>query len=205
MSGHGGHETHDDGDTFGKWIGVATALLGLCVVVSTIIGHKAHTNSLTHKADASDTWNYFQAKKIRAYESGIAADQYDIMTAKDPEKAQKKADALREKQAKSEKEAEELKAKAEGFEHASHVEHVKGDWMDLSEGLFELGVILCSLYFLSKKKLFPSMGFTAAAFAAVIFGWAFVEPLTASPHGEGHAPAAQPEAHAAPADAHLAH
>lgn len=40
---------------------------------------------------------------------------------------------------------------------------------DLGEGLLELGLALCPLYFLSRKKPFPAFGI-AAALHGVLFG-----------------------------------
>ena len=116
MSGHGHGHGHEDGDNFGKMVGVATALLGLCVVVATICAHKAHTNSLTAKADASDTWSYFQAKKNRATSFGLNATDLQ-MDGEAAEKALKEIARLRSQQ--KDLEAELVKAKSEGKELAA--------------------------------------------------------------------------------------
>jgi hypothetical protein len=39
---------------------------------------------------------------------------------------------------------------------------------DLGEGLLELGLVLCSLYFLARKNFFPIFGIIAAALGTVL-------------------------------------
>jgi len=212
----------ENGDTFGKWIGVATAILGLCVVASTIIGHKAHDASMKHQLAASDKWSEFQAKKIRAYESGITTSvlestaplleasgtlltaagathdkQAADLFAKAAEKKQQAAEFTAKKTG-YEADAKAAMAEAKEYEHHSHIEHAKGDRLDMAEGMFELAVILCSLYFLSKKKLLPVMGFAAAAFAAVMFGWAFFGPALTSADAKEEVEAPPTHAQVAP-------
>ena len=52
------------------------------------------------------------------------------------------------------------------------VEH-KALRFDFGEGLLEIGLVLTSLYFISKKMLFPGIGIVAAVMgiAAAVSGW----------------------------------
>jgi hypothetical protein len=40
--------------------------------------------------------------------------------------------------------------------------------LDIAEGFLELGLVLSSLYFLSKRKFFPVFGITAAVIGAAL-------------------------------------
>ena len=64
------------------------------------------------------------------------------------------ADAI--KQDAEDKEAESLRAESRALR------------FDLGEGLLELGLVLCSLYFLSRKKSFPAFGIAAAILGVVL-------------------------------------
>lgn len=160
--GHG-HEA----DPFGKRIGVLVGVIGILLAGVTIASHREHTDAVIHKTEANDLWAYYQAKKIRIEVLSVGAtlstlgnstpaarDAAGKMAAtRDDEAA--KADKLQD-QAK-EKDAESLRAEARALR------------FDLGEGLLELGLVLCSLYFLSKKKSFPAVGLTAAL-AGLVFG-----------------------------------
>ena len=64
------------------------------------------------------------------------------------------ADAIRKDA--EQKEAESLRAESRALR------------FDLGEGLLELGLVLCSLYFLSRKKSFPAFGLIAALLGMVL-------------------------------------
>lgn len=198
MSGHGSHESHDDGkDHFGKYVGIATAAFGLCVMVTTIVGHQAHNLHISKQSEAYNTWSQYQAKKIR--QANLEA-QADFAEALDAEKTAKVVALYRAKAAKySDKNAPDelpaLSMTAKAQMDDAHEEHVRGDRFDLAEGMLEFGVILCSLYFLSKKKFFPALGAIAATAGLVMFGYAFFGPVPhLDGHGEPHAPAAHADA-----------
>ena len=39
---------------------------------------------------------------------------------------------------------------------------------DIGEGLLEIGLVLTSLYFISRKKMFPALGLTAGVLGGII-------------------------------------
>ena len=57
--------------------------------------------------------------------------------------------------AKYQKELDDIKLDADDKDHKGEVAHHKAGYFDLAEGLLEIGVILSSLYFISRKKFFP--------------------------------------------------
>ena len=80
-----------------------------------------------------------------------------------------------EKLPKWKKEAEELTAKGEEYQKAakekledSHVVHLRGDRFDLSELGVELGLVLCSLAVLTKRRGFWFTGLASAGIGVLI-------------------------------------
>jgi len=55
-------------------------------------------------------------------------------------------------------------SKQEGSEHSE----VRALYYDVGEGFLELGLVLASLYFLARKRLFPLLGGIAALLGAVV-------------------------------------
>jgi hypothetical protein len=144
---------------------VLVGIIGILLAAVTIASHREHTAAVIHKTEANDQWSYYQAKNIRsqvldvgvtlANTLGKPADTKDaaaMMAAERDHEAQD-ADSIQE-EAKA-KEAESLRAEQRALR------------FDLGEGLLELGLVLTSLYFLSKKKSFPVFGLTAAAFGLI--------------------------------------
>ena len=57
---------------------------------------------------------------------------------------------------------------AKGAEAESAREEARGLRLDLGEGLLELGLVLTSLYFLARKRLFPIIGILAAVAGSIV-------------------------------------
>src|SRR5437667_7876056 len=58
-----------------KEIGLTMAVVAVMLAVTTLLSHRSHTEEVLLQGKASDRWNFYQAKHIRAYEFAIAAQQ----------------------------------------------------------------------------------------------------------------------------------
>jgi hypothetical protein len=54
--------------------------------------------------------------------------------------------------------AEKIQDDARAKDKESEVEEHRALYLDIGEGLLELGLVLCSLYFLARKLFFPLFG-----------------------------------------------
>ena len=59
------HEAAHSGNRNSKLIGLLISVLALFLAVSEMLGKSAQTHALALNIEASDTWNFFQAKTIR--------------------------------------------------------------------------------------------------------------------------------------------
>ena len=59
------HEAAHQGNRNAKLIGLLISVLALCLAVSEMLGKSAQTHALGLTIEASDTWNFYQAKTIR--------------------------------------------------------------------------------------------------------------------------------------------
>lgn len=163
--GHG-HEA----DPFGKKIGVLVGIIGILLAAVTIASHREHTAAVIHKTEANDQWSYYQAKKIRGEVLGVGVSLSTLVNpSSDARAAAARMQADRDREA---QEADDLKKEAEAREAESSRAEQRALRFDLGEGLLELGLVLTSLYFLSKKRSFPIFGLSAAGFGllAAILG-----------------------------------
>jgi Na+-transporting methylmalonyl-CoA/oxaloacetate decarboxylase gamma subunit len=67
------------------------SVLAVLVAVTTVLGHRTHTDAVLEQAKASDTWNEYQAKKNRAYDTDLATRLLNVLTVADKDTAQKTA------------------------------------------------------------------------------------------------------------------
>jgi len=157
---HTGHHGHED-DEFGRRVGVMVGIIGIILAVVTIMSHRTHTAAVIARTEANDQWSFFQSKKLRQHLAEVGSSLAKAL-APDPAKVHELTDKLdkdRERYAKdSDGIQEEAKAKDEDSVHEEH----RAFWLDMGEGFLELGLVLSSLYFLSKQRLFPIIGGIAA-------------------------------------------
>jgi hypothetical protein len=166
------HTEVEGSDPFGKKIGVLAAILAVLLGIVTIISHRAHTSAVLFKSDANDKWSYYQAKRIKFHSLELGEDLLHALDAKTPAAAsmlehyaaEKKryahdSDVAQEDATKTDEKAEHVEAQALRF--------------DFGEGLIEIGLVLTSLYFIARSKLFPVVGVISAALgiAAAISGY----------------------------------
>src|SRR5579862_6154209 len=153
-------------------VGILVGVVGICLSVVTIASHRAHTQAVITRTESNDDWAFYQAKKIRANVSDAALTVVQTL-APDPAKA---ADAARKLEAARDKElgdTEKLKQQAESSEKRTDLEEVRALKFDIGEGLLELGLVLCSLFFLARNTFFPVFGVLSAVagIAMGIWGW----------------------------------
>lgn len=163
---HTSHE-HESADTFGRNIGILASVIAVFLAIVTIVSHRAHTDAVLMKSDANDKWSYYQSKRIKYHSLELGEDLVGVLAAKSPDAAkmleryaeQKKkyahdSDVAQDQAKEQDRKAEEVEARALRY--------------DFGEGLLEIGLVLTSLYFSSKKKLFPVLGTISATVGMII-------------------------------------
>ena len=72
---HGGGHGHGDSKDFNKKVALLISVLALFLAFSETLGKSAQTAALNSQIEASNLWNFFQAKNIRRTSTLIAAEQ----------------------------------------------------------------------------------------------------------------------------------
>lgn len=148
-------------------VGILVGVVGILLSVVTIASHRAHTDAVIHRTEANDQWSYYQAKKIRENTEEVAL---SIMSAlgTEPAKAESVARKLEGARAKYAADAEKIQEEARAKDKETEKEEHRALFFDIGEGLLELGLVLCSLYFLARKVFFPVFGVLASLAGAVL-------------------------------------
>jgi hypothetical protein len=154
-------------DPFGRRVGVMVAVIGIILAVVTIASHRAHTATVIAKTEANDQWTFFQAKKIREHLVDVGA---GLATALGGERDNVRdlAKGYLKDRERYKAEADAIQIEARAKEAQSAAEERRALWLDVGEGLLELGLVLSSLYFLSKRRFFPLFGAIAALSGIVV-------------------------------------
>jgi hypothetical protein len=153
-------------------VGILVGVVGICLSVVTIASHRAHTEAVIHRTESNDQWSDYQAKKIRENTEEVALALVQTLGS-DPARTEalaKKLDAARSKYA---ADAEKIQEEARAKDVETKIEERRALRFDIGEGLLELGLVLCSLYFLARKAFFPVLGVLSslAGVAMGVWGW----------------------------------
>ncbi|HKT71822.1 MAG TPA: DUF4337 domain-containing protein [Steroidobacteraceae bacterium] len=164
---HTGHHDHS-GDKVSQSVGVAVGIIGILLAVVTIGSHRAHTSAVIARTEANDQWSFYQAKKIREQVLRVGAELARAVGS-DPARVEPVAARFAEDGARYATETRKIEEEAQAKEKETHREEARALRLDLGEGFLELGLVLSSLYFLSKRRFFPVLG-GAAALIGIVLG-----------------------------------
>ncbi len=146
-------------------------MVGILLSVVTISSHRAHTQAVIHRTESNDQWAYYQAKKIR--ESGADVALTVLGTLAESEKTAAAVHKLTSARDKYADDAKDIMKDAQAKDEEQKIEERRALRFDIGEGLLELGLVLCSLYFLARKAFFPLFGVLSSIAGTVmgILGW----------------------------------
>jgi hypothetical protein len=138
----------------------------LLAIVS-IASHRTHTAAIIHKSGSNDQWAYYQATRIKLHSTEMGENMVHLLGAKG-EGGEKMLAQYAGQKKKYEEQSEKLQEQAKGADEAAEADEHRALRYDVGEGLLEIGLVLSSLYFISRKKMFPVLGAIAGVAGAAI-------------------------------------
>src|ERR1700681_5098441 len=149
-------------------VSLTISILAVLVAAVTLLGHRAHTEELLLQSQATDQWAFYQAKNIRLHEMQAMVDLLGTITPVDKEKNA----TLREKYVKEVEryngDKENISEKAKELEKERDAVSRRADRFDGGEALLEIGLVICSITLLTKRKGFWLGGVLIGAFGIAL-------------------------------------
>jgi len=139
------------------------SVLAVLVAVVTVLGHRTHTEAVLNQAKASDQWNFYQAKNIRATISDRASGLLSVTNAVDKDKAQKLAKDWADKQAKWASDLKDEEEKARQLEEKVEQDEARAARFDLGEALLEIALVTASITLLTRNRIYWMLGLAFGA------------------------------------------
>jgi hypothetical protein len=133
-------------------------VLAVLVAVTTVLGHRTHTEAILDQNKATDMWNEYQAHKIRSNNTALIADLLSVVTIADKDAANKIAKGYADHQAKWADNLKDEQEQAEQLEKKVEQAEAKGDRFDLGEALLEIGLVITSVTLLTRKRAYWYVG-----------------------------------------------
>src|SRR5882762_604278 len=147
-----------------------TRVVGILLSLVTIASHRAHTQAVIHRTESNDAWAYYQAKKNREYTSEVTLTLLHSLGS-DAAKMEAPVQKLEAARAKYTADAEKIQDDAKAKDDETRVEERRALRFDIGEGFLELGLVLCSLFFLARNNFFPLFGVLAGVIGTAMGIW----------------------------------
>jgi len=147
------HHGHEDNPLVLP-VSVTIAIIAVLVAIVTLMGHRAHTEELSLETQAASRWEQYQAKSIRQRVTQIGSDIVGIVAPLSKEKGEALAEKYQKEVEHYASDKEDVSKIAEEFEAKRDQAMHRADRFDLGEVLLEIGLVICSLTLLAKRKVF---------------------------------------------------
>jgi len=147
-------------DSLGQKVGVLAAALAVALAVVSIASHRTHTAAIMHKSAANDAWAHYQSTRVKYHNLELGQNLLQVLGLTNAAAARMQADYTTQLQ-KYGDQSNAIQKEAQGNDAQAEADEDRALRYDIGEGLLEISVVVCSLYFISRKKLFPAVALAA--------------------------------------------
>lgn len=161
---HEGSHTHDPA---GQRVGILAAVLAVALAIVTIASHRTHTAAIMHQSQANDAWSHYQSTRVKFHNLELGENLLSVLDAHNAAAAQMRSDYAAQKK-KYAAQGKEIQDSAQHAQEQAEADERRALRYDIGEGLLEIGLVLTSLYFISRKLMFPWLGAAAAVAGTVV-------------------------------------
>jgi hypothetical protein len=155
-------------------VSLTISILAVFVAGITLLGHRAHTEELLLQSQATDQWAYYQAKNIRLHEMQTMVDLLGAITPLDKEKNATLREKYQKEVERYNSDKESIGEKAKDLEKERDTLSHRADRFDGGEALVEVGLVICSITLLTKRKPFWYGGMSIGIVGIVIAATGFL-------------------------------
>src|SRR5215475_4525942 len=162
-------------------IGLTMAIVAVLLAMSTLLGHRAHTEEVVLQGDRNTQWVNFDTKRMQRILHEDLASLSESLPG-----AEKKAAEFKEK-AKIEREGEpakngaparegtdKIRERAQELDAEMKVTQRRADRYDAAELFLEISIVLCSIALLAEMRLFWQLSFITTIIGVVVVIWGLV-------------------------------
>jgi Domain of unknown function (DUF4337) len=152
------HAEHGAHEATLRPVAFTMSVLAVMVAVTTVLGHRTHTEAVLYQNKATDQWNEYQAKKIRSSDTALISDLMNVITIADKDAAAKIEKSYADHQAKWNEDLKEEQDRAEALEKKVDGAERRADRFDLAEALLEIGLVITSVTLLTRSRIYWYLG-----------------------------------------------
>ena len=149
-------------------------VLAVLVAVITVLGHRTQVEGIILQNQATDTWNEYQAHKIRSYDTSLIEDLLQVTTSSDKAAAAKIAKGYTEHEKKWGEEEKQEQDQAEALQRKVEQAEARADRFDLGEALLEIALVITSVTLLTRSRIYWYLGLAFSVVGIVSAASAFL-------------------------------
>jgi len=157
------------------WVAIAVAILATFLGICKVKDDNIVQAMQQAQAKSVDSWNWYQAKKIRADVAKMAEDQFEVQALSAPTSAQSvlaaKIDAYKQTAAKQLIEADDVQKQAKDAAKEYDRLNYHDDQFDLSDALLAIAISLLAVTSLTQKRWLFGLAMVPTFFG-VLYGLA---------------------------------
>lgn len=149
-------------------VSLTMAVLAVLLAAVSLMGHRAHTETILLQNKATDQWAYYQAKNIRRATMEQFLDLLGVVSLKDgeaaaqlKEKYSKGVERYRDEQTEIQNEAKKLEDEIANVRRGA-------DRFDLGEGFLEVALVITSITLLTGRRFFWLLGSVIGVLGIVV-------------------------------------
>lgn len=157
-------KSHESGE---RIVGLTMAIFAVMLAGATMLSHRAHTEEVLLETQATDQWNYFQAKNIRYHVYEADAELANLLG----DKGAAAAADFHGKGEQQKKDSEKIQSDAEELGKEVQAVGKSARFYDASELFLEVAIVLSSISLMSASRLYWRISFLGAAAGIVLALW----------------------------------
>ena len=154
-------------------VSITISIMAVLVAGATLLGHRAHTEELLLQSQATDQWAFYQAKNGRYHGMQTTADLIETMIPRDKDKAEVLLKKYEKEIERYDSDKEDISEKAKERENERDLVSRRADRFDGGEALLEIGLVICSITLLTKRKGFWVGGVLVGALGIMLAATGF--------------------------------
>jgi hypothetical protein len=161
-----------------RTVGLIIAVIAVVLAIVTHVGNEIHQEEILAHVDASDQYNFYQAKKERRAQLELHLDDLqlraDTLSPAALPLATKLRDSYTAETQRLADEGKEIQAKGDELMGESHKLARRASVLDIGEIALQISVVLCSITILTEQRLFLRMGICVALSGVFFAAWALL-------------------------------
>jgi hypothetical protein len=144
-------------------VSITISIMAVLIAGVSLLGHRVHTEELLRQTQAASRWTQYQAKSVRLHETHGFSDVVSLVAPLNKEMGEKLREKYGEEVEHYEGDKEDVSKEAKNLEDERDLAGRRADRFDGGEALLEIGLVICSITLLTKRKVFWFGGMLVSA------------------------------------------